>query len=66
MISTMQSNIKKIVNLDNRGAGHNTRKIIQQVCFRTLCCFLFVRVVADLIDDWQAHVALRCLLYLHL
>lgn len=32
MISTMQSNIKKVVNFDELSAGHNKRKIIQQVC----------------------------------
>lgn len=31
MIGAMQANIKKIVNLDDLAAGHNKRKIIQQV-----------------------------------
>lgn len=42
MIGTMQSNIKKVVNLDDLAAGHNKRKIIRQVCFGILC-FQFVR-----------------------
>ena len=39
MIGTMQSNIKKTVNLDDLAAGHNKRKLIQQVWFRILCFF---------------------------
>jgi signal recognition particle subunit SRP54 len=31
MVMNMQNNIKKIVNLDDLAAGHNKRKIIQQV-----------------------------------
>jgi signal recognition particle subunit SRP54 len=31
MAMNMQNNIKKIVNLDDLAAGHNKRKIIQQV-----------------------------------
>jgi len=31
LVRDMQSNIKKIVNLDDLAAGHNKRKIIQQV-----------------------------------
>lgn len=33
LVRDMQTNIKKIVNLDDLAAGHNKRKIIQQVCF---------------------------------
>jgi signal recognition particle subunit SRP54 len=40
MIGTMQANIKKTVSLDDRAAGHNKRKIIQQVRFRILCWLL--------------------------
>ncbi|KAG0625425.1 hypothetical protein M758_2G054000 [Ceratodon purpureus] len=40
MIGTMQSNIKKTVNLDDRAAGHNKRKIIQQAVFNELCNML--------------------------
>jgi signal recognition particle subunit SRP54 len=31
LVRDMQTNIKKIVNLDDLAAGHNKRKIIQQV-----------------------------------
>lgn len=31
LVREMQTNIKKIVNLDDLAAGHNKRKIIQQV-----------------------------------
>lgn len=40
MISTMQSNIKKVVNFDELSAGHNKRKIIQQAVFNELCNIL--------------------------
>ncbi|KAG0589363.1 hypothetical protein KC19_1G015900 [Ceratodon purpureus] len=40
MIGTMQANIRKIVNLKERAAGHNKRKIIQQAVFDELCCML--------------------------
>ncbi|CAL5444125.1 unnamed protein product [Camellia sinensis] len=33
LVRDMQTNIKKIVNLDDLAAGHNKRKIIQQVLF---------------------------------
>ncbi|KAF5957138.1 hypothetical protein HYC85_004363 [Camellia sinensis] len=32
LVRDMQTNIKKIVNLDDLAAGHNKRKIIQQLC----------------------------------
>lgn len=38
LVRDMQTNIKKIVNLDDLAAGHNKRKIIQQVCF----CSIFI------------------------
>jgi signal recognition particle subunit SRP54 len=31
MVQNMQANIKKIVNLDELAAGHNKRRIIQEV-----------------------------------
>lgn len=41
LVRDMQTNIKKIVNLDDLAAGHNKRKIIQQVCFISFCIFCF-------------------------
>lgn len=38
LVRDMQTNIKKIVNLDDLAAGHNKRKIIQQV----LCFTLYI------------------------
>ncbi|GAB4842098.1 hypothetical protein Ancab_012058 [Ancistrocladus abbreviatus] len=40
LVSEMQKNIKKIVNLDDLAAGHNKRKIIQQAVFNELCKML--------------------------
>lgn len=34
IVQDMQTNMKKIVNLDDLAAGHNKRKIIQQVRFQ--------------------------------
>lgn len=41
LVRDMQTNIKKIVNLDDLAAGHNKRKIIQQVFY---CCIYFVQL----------------------
>ena len=42
LVRDMQTNIKKIVNLDDLAAGHNKRKIIQQVFqFEKTNCALF-------------------------
>ncbi|XP_065882234.1 signal recognition particle subunit SRP54 2-like [Euphorbia lathyris] len=40
LVCNMQTNIKKIVNLDDLAAGHNKRKIIQQAIFNELCKML--------------------------
>ncbi|GKB41482.1 signal recognition particle 54 kDa protein 2 [Tanacetum coccineum] len=40
LVRDMQSNIKKIVNLDDLAAGHNKRRIIQQAIFNELCKML--------------------------
>lgn len=40
LVRDMQNNIKKIVNLDDLAAGHNKRKIIQQV--NSLFIYLFI------------------------
>ncbi|CAL5440110.1 unnamed protein product [Camellia sinensis] len=40
LVRDMQTNIKKIVNLDDLAAGHNKRKIIQQAIFNELCKML--------------------------
>jgi signal recognition particle subunit SRP54 len=40
MVDTMQSNIKRTINLDDRAPGHNKRKIIQQAVFTELCNML--------------------------
>ncbi|KAL8151253.1 hypothetical protein V2J09_021061 [Rumex salicifolius] len=40
LVRDMQTNIKKIVNLDDLAAGHNKRKIIQQAVFNELCKIL--------------------------
>ncbi|KAH6758717.1 Signal recognition particle [Perilla frutescens var. frutescens] len=40
LVRDMQTNIKKIVNLDDLAAGHNKRKIIQQAVFNELCQIL--------------------------
>ena len=44
LVRDMQTNIKKIVNLDDLAAGHNKRKIIQQVIansFRFISLFIW-------------------------
>ncbi|KAK2425459.1 signal recognition particle 54 kDa protein [Trifolium repens] len=40
LVRDMQTNIKKIVNLEDLAAGHNKRKIIQQAVFNELCKML--------------------------
>ncbi|OMO78549.1 hypothetical protein CCACVL1_14314 [Corchorus capsularis] len=40
LISDMQANIRKTVNLNDIAAGHNKRKIIQQAIFDELCNML--------------------------
>nr|GMD37329.1 signal recognition particle 54 kDa protein 2 [Ipomoea batatas] len=40
LVRDMQTNIKRIVNLDDLAAGHNKRKIIQQAVFNELCKIL--------------------------
>lgn len=40
LVRDMQTNIKKIVNLDDLAAGHNKRRIIQQAVFNELCNIL--------------------------
>ncbi|KAE8696124.1 Signal recognition particle 54 kDa protein 3 [Hibiscus syriacus] len=40
LVRDMQTNIKKIVNLEDLAAGHNKRKIIQQAIFNELCKML--------------------------
>ncbi|CAN8288488.1 unnamed protein product [Cochlearia groenlandica] len=40
LVREMQSNIKKIVNLEELAAGHNKRRIIEQAIFSELCKML--------------------------
>ncbi|ONK81618.1 uncharacterized protein A4U43_C01F31160 [Asparagus officinalis] len=40
MVRDMQTNIKRIVNLDDLAAGHNKRRIIQKAVFDELCKML--------------------------
>ncbi|CAH2036192.1 unnamed protein product [Thlaspi arvense] len=40
LVREMQSNIKKIVNLEDLAAGHNKRRIIEQAIFSELCKML--------------------------
>ncbi|CAL9215103.1 unnamed protein product [Arabidopsis halleri] len=40
LVKEMQTNIKKIVNLDDLAAGHNKRLIIEQAIFNELCRML--------------------------
>lgn len=40
LVKEMQSNIKKIVNLEDLAAGHNKRRIIEQAIFSELCKML--------------------------
>nr|GEU29408.1 signal recognition particle 54 kDa protein 2 [Tanacetum cinerariifolium] len=40
IVRDLQSNIKRIVNLDGYAEGHNKRKIIQQAVFSELCKML--------------------------
>ncbi|ESQ30621.1 hypothetical protein EUTSA_v10011425mg [Eutrema salsugineum] len=40
LVREMQSNIKKIVNLEELAAGHNKRRIIEQAIFTELCKML--------------------------
>jgi hypothetical protein len=42
LVRDMQTNIKKIVNLDDLAAGHNKRKIIQQARFLFFFFFLLL------------------------
>ncbi|XP_010479315.1 PREDICTED: signal recognition particle 54 kDa protein 3 [Camelina sativa] len=40
LVKEMQTNIKKIVNLEDLAAGHNKRRIIEQAIFSELCKML--------------------------
>ncbi|CAA7028630.1 unnamed protein product [Microthlaspi erraticum] len=40
LVKELQTNIKKIVNLDDLAAGHNKRRIIEQAIFSELCKML--------------------------
>ncbi|ESQ35276.1 hypothetical protein EUTSA_v10009795mg, partial [Eutrema salsugineum] len=40
LVKEMQTNIKKIVNLEDLAAGHNKRRIIEQAIFTELCNML--------------------------
>ncbi|ESQ30619.1 hypothetical protein EUTSA_v10011882mg [Eutrema salsugineum] len=40
LVREMQSNIKKIVNLEELATGHNKRRIIEQAIFTELCKML--------------------------
>ena len=40
LVRDMQTNIKKIVNLEDLAAGHNKRRIIQNAIFNELCKML--------------------------
>lgn len=42
LVRDMQNNIKKIVNLDDLAAGHNKRRIIQQVKGSLFVCSVYV------------------------
>lgn len=48
LVRDMQANIKKIVNLDDLAAGHNKRKIIQQVSFILFSIFIFIFIFPSL------------------
>lgn len=50
LVRDMQTNIKKIVNLDDLAAGHNKRKIIQQVVIVFVDFFLFLIVIRILVN----------------
>lgn len=47
LVRDMQTNIKKIVNLDDLAAGHNKRNIIQKVVFYfdVVSCLCFVCIL---------------------
>lgn len=48
LVRDMQTNIKKIVNLDDLAAGHNKRRIIQQVSLSPyVYIFFFVNIQFD-------------------
>lgn len=47
LVRDMQTNIKKIVNLDDLAAGHNKRKIIQQVL-----SFVWIGYLASSFFGW--------------
>jgi signal recognition particle subunit SRP54 len=56
LVRDMQTNIKKIVNLDDLAAGHNKRKIIQQVRFFFLllicdCFYVFLLFVISMMKS---------------
>jgi signal recognition particle subunit SRP54 len=56
LVRDMQTNIKKIVNLDDLAAGHNKRKIIQQVRFFLLllicdCFYVFLLFVISMMKS---------------
>ena len=60
LVRDMQTNIKKIVNLDDLAAGHNKRKIIQQVFFISFCifCFPFFYLLLSFLLIWFCRVIL--------
>lgn len=53
LVRDMQTNIKKIVNLDELAAGHNKRKIIQQVPLLPLPISLYFLL------DWKCEFLFR-------
>lgn len=59
LVREMQTNIKKIVNLDDLAAGHNKRRIIQQVrrrrfffFFLSFLCFDFCSLILMKVFDF--------------
>lgn len=54
LVRDMQTNIKKIVNLDELAAGHNKRKIIQQVPLLPLPISVYYYLL-----DWKCEFLFR-------
>lgn len=70
LVRDMQTNIKKIVNLDDLAAGHNKRNIIQKVVFYfdvvSCLCFVCILCVKRCIVELSVWFWLNCVCRLFL
>lgn len=56
LVREMQTNIKKIVNLDDLAAGHNKRRIIQQVRRRFFVLFFSFNSLIFVLWFWWKYL----------